>query len=211
MAIFMGVDPTSSEKKAPGCAVLDSHANLLSLRAIRTDAEILDLVERHKPDIIGIDSPLGFPKGMCCLETSCPCESVHEFKGRRCERLLSAQGISLYYTTKRTFIKAMIYRSINLKEKMESMGSRVIEVYPYGSKVRLFGKPIPKKTTRVGLEFLHTRLSELVPGLSEYEGKPNHDMYDGLVAAYTAYLYGLGQCELIGTEDEVQIALPKSS
>ena len=207
----MGLDPTSSEKKASGCAVLDSHGKLVCLEAIRTDAEILDLVQRHKPDIIGIDSPLGFPKGMCCLETSCPCESVHEFKGRRCERLMSAQGISLYYTTKRTFIKAMIYRSMNLKEKMESMGSQVIEVYPYGSKVRLFGKPIPKKTKKEGLEFLHTRLSRLVPGLNEYEGRPNHDMYDGLVAAYTAYLYGLGQCELIGTEDEVQIVLPKAS
>ena len=211
MATFMGVDPTSTEKKASGCAVLASDGKLLSLLAIKTDAEILELVERHKPDIIGIDSPLGFPKGMCCLEASCSCESVHEFKGRRCERLMSAQGISLYYTTKRTFIKAMIYRSIKLKEKMESMGSHVIEVYPYGSKVRLFGKPIPKKTKKVGLEFLHTKLSKLVPGLSEYEGKPNHDMYDGLVAAYTAYLYGLGQCELIGTEDEVQIVLPKAS
>lgn len=69
MATFMGVDPTSTEKKASGCAVLASDGKLLSLLAIKTDAEILELVELHKPDIIGIDSPLGFPKGMCCLET----------------------------------------------------------------------------------------------------------------------------------------------
>ncbi len=210
MATYMGLDPTSSEKKASGCAVLDSDGNLLHLCAICTDAEILDLVERFEPAIVGIDSPLGYPKGMCCLESSCPCESVHEFKGRRCERLLSAQGISLYYTTKRTFIKAMIYRSINLKAEIEAMGSCVIEVYPYGSKVRLFGKPIPKKTRREGREFLHSRLSELVPGLSGYEGRINHDMYDGLVAAYTAYLYALGRCEPVGPEDEVQIVLPKA-
>ena len=207
----MGLDPTSSEKKASGCAVLDSNANLLHLSAVKTDDDILGLVERYKPDIVGIDSPLGYPTGMCCLEESCSCESVHEFKGRRCEKMLSAQGISLYYTTKRTFIKKMIYRSINLKARMESMGSQVIEVYPYGSKVRLFGKPIPKKTRRVGREFLHSKLTKLVPGLSDYEGRINHDMYDGLVAAYTAYLYGLGQCELIGPEDEVQIVLPKAS
>ena len=207
----MGLDPTSSEKKASGCALLDSAGNLLHLCAISTDAEILDLVRQFEPDIVGIDSPLGYPKGMCCLETSCPCESVHEFKGRRCERMLSAQGISLYYTTKRTFIKRMIYRARDLKVKMESMGSRVIEVYPYGSKVRLFGKPIPKKTRREGLEFLHSRLGELVPGLTDYEGRINHDMYDGLVAAYTSYLYALGQCELVGPEDEVQIVLPKAS
>ena len=207
----MGLDPTSSEKKASGCALLDSEGNLLHLCAISTDAEILDLVRQFEPDIVGIDSPLGYPKGMCCLETSCPCESVHEFKGRRCERMLSAQGISLYYTTKRTFIKRMIYRARDLKVKMEAMGSRVIEVYPYGSKVRLFGKPIPKKTRREGLEFLHSRLGELVPGLSDYEGRINHDMYDGLVAAYTSYLYALGQCELVGPEDEVQIVLPKAS
>ena len=190
---------------------MDSDGNLLRLSAVKTDDDILGLVDYHKPSIVGIDSPLGFPKGMCCLEESCACTSVHEFKGRRCEKMLSAQGISLYYTTKRSFIKRMIYRSISLKGKMESMGSRVIEVYPYGSKVRLFGKPIPKKTRREGLEFLGSRLTELVPGLSEIEGRINHDMYDGLVAAYTAYLYGLGQCELIGPEDEVQIVLPKAS
>ena len=121
----MGLDPTSSEKKASGCAVLDSDSKLLHLSAVKTDDEILGLVERHKPDIVGIDSPLGYPSGMCCLEESCECDSVHEFKGRRCEKMLSAQGISLYYTTKRTFIKKMIYRSINLKTRMEAMGSQV--------------------------------------------------------------------------------------
>jgi len=103
----------------------------------------------------------------------------------------------------------MVYRSIDLAHEFESKGCKVIEVYPYASKVCLFGKPIPKKTTKEGLEFLHTRLGKLIPGVSDYEGNLNHDMYDGLVAAYTAYLHAQGKTEAVGLNEEVQIVIPR--
>ena len=208
--MFLGIDPTSSEAKASACGVLDDSGALAHLTALKTNAEILDLAREWRPSIVAIDAPLGFPKGMCCLEESCPCQSVHEFKGRVCERELIRRGIRLYITTKRSFIKGMIYRSIALARELTQAGSQMLEVYPYASKVYLFGRPIPPKTTREGLRFLRRGLAPLIPGLSAYEGRMNHDAYDSLVAAYTAYLHAQGKTEtLAGPGEEVPIVVPR--
>ena len=208
--LFLGIDPTSSEAKPSACAVLDGDGALVALELLRTDAELLELAERHRPDIVAIDAPLGLPTGMDCLEETCSCASVHEFKGRICERELLARGISLYITTKRSIIKEMIYRCMRLVPELEKMGSSVIEVYPYASKVCLFGKPIPTKTKRAGREFLRRRVGRLIPGLDEYEGRLTHDLYDALVAAYTAYLHSRGETESLGPPEEVSIVVPQA-
>ena len=127
-----------------------------------------------------------------------------------CERELLARGISLYITTKRSIIKRMIYRCMGLVPRLETMGCRVIEVYPYASKVCLFGKPIPKKTKSEGREFLHRRLGGLIPGLIAYDGRLDHDLYDALVAAYTAYLHSRGETESLGRPEEVCIVVPRA-
>ena len=129
------------------------------------------------------------------------------------ERELFRQGITLYWTTRKTFIKAMIYRSIGLRSTLEARGVRVIEVYPYASKVRLFGRPKYKKTTLAGRVWLRERLAELVPGLAEHEGRLGHDQLDAVVAAYTAYLYGRALAEGVGDRDEglIYVPLPSTS
>jgi predicted nuclease with RNAse H fold len=66
---------------------------------------------------------------------------------------------------------------------LEEWGIPVIEVYPYVSKVRLWGKGMPKKT----------------------------DQLDAIVAAYTAYLYACGLAEGVGDRDEGMIYLPSPS
>ena len=208
--LFLGIDPTSSESKRSACAVLDEDGALVALELLGTDSEILELAARHRPDIVAIDAPLGLPTGMDCLEETCSCASVHEFKGRLCERELLARGISLYITTKRSFIKRMIYRCMGLVPLLETMGCRVIEVYPYASKVCLFGKPIPKKTTSEGREFLRRHLGGLIPGLNAYDGRLDHDLYDALMAAYTAYLHGRGETESLGRPEEVCIVVPRA-
>ena len=40
--------------------------------------------------------------------------------------------------------------------------------------------------------------------------KPNHDLHDALIAAYTGYLHTQGATDLAGVALEGQIALPKS-
>jgi predicted nuclease with RNAse H fold len=177
----------------------------------RTDADILSLADRHSPAIVAMDAPLGLPRGMDCLEEEHPCRSLWDFKGRRADREIIDRGMSIYVITKRTFIKAMVYRAIELAAGLRARGHRVIEVYPYASKVRLFGRPIPRKTGREGLRFLRAGLAPLIGGLEDYSGRVDHDLYDALVAAYTAYLHGAGRTETLGLAEEGQIVLPGDS
>lgn len=205
---LLGIDLTSSESRASACALLDASGALDSVCKLATDEEMTELVRDRRPAVVAIDSPLGLPKGMDCLEESCGCESVHSFKGRSGERDLIRQGINLYVTTKRTIIKRMVYRAMALAQRMRGLGSEVIEVYPFASKVRLFGRPIPPKNTTVGRRFVQAKLDGLIPGLSIENRRLDHDHLDALVAAHTAWLYCQGKTEGFGIEGEVKIVVP---
>ena len=157
---------------------------------------------------MAIDAPLSLPQGLCCLEENCPCQPANEVKGRSCERELAELGIPSYFTTKKSIIKAMVYRGIRLKIELESMGYKVIEVYPYASKVRLWGRDIPKKTTADGLAFLRQHISRLLPDIAQHVDWFNHDMCDAAMAAYTAFLHSQGRTELCGEAGEGTICLP---
>jgi crotonobetainyl-CoA:carnitine CoA-transferase CaiB-like acyl-CoA transferase/predicted nuclease with RNAse H fold len=206
--LFLGIDLTTKEQKPTACAILDEQGALVSVTKLSTDDEMVELAETHRPTIIAIDSPLGFPEGMDCLEENHDCESIHPFKGRVGERQLIAEGIGLYVTTKRSIIKPMIYRAIELTKRFEALGCQVLEVYPFAAKVRLLGKPLPKKTTREGHKFLVDRLNEIIPGLDTHSGKLDHDHVDALFAAHTAWLHSRGRTESMGSENEVAIVVP---
>ena len=104
----------------------------------------------------------------------------------------------------------MVYRGIRLKTELEAIGCEVIEVYPYASKVRLFGRNIPKKTTPAGLAFLKQHISQLLPSIASYIDGFTHDLYDATIAAYTAFLHYQGKTELCGDTREGAICLPLS-
>jgi predicted nuclease with RNAse H fold len=91
---------------------------------------------------------------------------------------------------------------------MRSRGFEVIEVYPYGSKVRLFGRPIPKKTAPEGTAWLRRRLEGLMPGLTHHGGPLSHDELDAVVAAYTALLRDRGLTEDVGDPAEGVVCVP---
>ncbi|MCH7801136.1 MAG: DUF429 domain-containing protein [Chloroflexi bacterium] len=207
--MFLGIDLTTKEQKPTACAVLDEHGALVSVTKLSTDDEMVALVETHTPAIIAIDSPLGFPEGMDCLEEDHDCKSIHPFKGRVGERELIAEGIGLYLTTKRSIIKPMIYRAIELAKRFEALGSQVIEVYPFACKVRLFGRPLPKKNTREGHKYLLERLEGMIPGLGAYDGRLDHDHLDALFAVHTAWLHHQGRTDSIGVEHEAPIVVPE--
>ena len=92
--------------------------------------------------------------------------------------------------------------------ELESMGYVVIEVYPYASKVRLFGRNILKKATPAGLAFLRQRISQLLPNISPYVDGFSHHLCDAAIAAYIAYLHYQGKTELWGEPEEGVICLP---
>jgi hypothetical protein len=206
---YLGIDLTSSPRRPSGYAVLDGDGSLADVGLVREDAELLALPECWRLRTVAIDAPLSLPRGLCCLEEVCPCRPVAPDRLKAAERELYRQGISLYATTKRSIIKPMIYRAMALRRVLEERGIPVIEVYPYASKVRLWGKGMPKKTTPVGRRWLRDKLAELVPGLAEHKGRLGHDQLDAIVAAYTAYLHGRGVAEGVGDPDEGLIWVPR--
>lgn len=199
---IIGLDLTSSEKKPSGLVCYDGFS--YSYHLPREDTEILELCENAQ--IIAIDSPLKLPKGFCCLEESCNCH-LGKPTGRSCERELVKMGIPLYFTTKRSIIKNMIYRAMRLGKMLGE--ERVIEIYPYSIKVVLFGKPIPNKSTKEGLLVLKELISEVV-NIPLGELIPlNHDLCDAILAAYTGTLFLKGKTQSIGDIEESSIIIPK--
>ncbi len=117
----------------------------------------------------------------------------------------------------------LIYRAIELKAAIASRSTepvvscrseelkqprQVIEVYPYASKVRLFGKNMPKKATLQGIAFLRERLGDILPALRPYLAGFGHDLCDAAIAAYTAFLYRQNMVDALGISEEGLIFIP---
>ena len=207
-ASFLGIDLTSTEVRASACLGLDRELKLLYCGFLHRNSDILEVVDRYQFGLVAIDAPLSLPQGLCCLEESCSCQPSTGEKGRSCERELAKQGISCYFTTKKSIIKAMVYRGKKLKTELEAAGCGVIEVYPYASKVRLFGKNLPIKSKPAGLAFLKQHICRLMPNISIGIDGFNHHLCDAAIAAYTAFLYCQGKTELCGQPEEGVICLP---
>lgn len=209
--VLFGIDLTSAETKPSACLGLDGKLQLVYLGFLTRDSDIIDITDFYSPKVIAIDAPLSLPLGLCCLERNCPCQPKFAREKRQCDQELRQQGIPCYPTTKRTFIKPLIYRGIRLKNKLCQKGFEVIEVYPYGSKVRLFGKAMPRKTTPQGIAFLKEHLRSLLPSLNPYLDILNHDACDAAIATYTAFLHCQNMADAVGNVEEGLIFLPHSS
>jgi len=208
---FFGIDLTSTEAKPSACLGLDGKSQLIYLGFLTENIEIVTLLNFYSPQVIGIDAPLSLPLGLCCLEDSCSCKPEFPRKNRQCDQELRRQGIPCYPTSKKTFIKDLIYRGIELKTSIGrdvKQAGQVIEVYPFASKVRLFGKTIPRKTTKRGMSFLRDKLGEILPDLNPYLDMFDHDLYDAALAAYTALLHHQNRAEALGNSEEGIIFIP---
>lgn len=208
---FLGIDLTSTEAKPSACLGLDSKAQLVYLGFLTRNRDIVALMNFYSPQVIAIDAPLSLPLGLCCLEESCPCKPKFPRKNRQCDQELRQRGIPCYPTSKKTFCKDLIYRGIELKTSIGcevKQAEQVIEVYPFASKVRLFGKTIPRKTTKQGMSFLKGKLGEILPSLRPYLDMFDHDLCDAAVAAYTALLYHQNRVAALGNNEEGLIFIP---
>ena len=205
----LGIDLSSSSKRPSAYALLDEDASLVTLDSFRSEHELMDMLDIRNSVLIAIDAPLGLPQGTCCLEESCPCAPILNRKGRMAEMELAQMRIGCFFTGKRSIIKTLIYRALQLSKDLQSKGYDVIEVYPYASKVVLFGDKIPAKNSREGLAFVKERLCQLIAGVEDYAHPLNHDRCDALIAAYTAALHHRNATDRLGVEQEGYIVVPK--
>lgn len=211
MAGFLGIDLAGTERTATTCAFLAPGLASAELAHVYTDAELRGLALHYRPDVIAVDAPLGLPEGWACLETPCACGRCQQPQAdlrRRCEVELRRWGIACYWTTRRSIIKGMVYRALTLAPQLAAAGAQVIEVYPFGSKVRLWGRPLPKKTTPQGAVWYDARVRALLPPFRARPDVLTHDEVDAALAAYTAWLYATGRGEALGLAAEGQIVLP---
>ena len=207
---YVGVDLTAG-RRASDIAALDTSAQRLALARALTDDDLLAALASLDASIVAIDSPMGLPAGLCCLEDSCGCTPHRQGTGRSAERELARLGISCFWTTKRTIVKAMIYRAMALKDRLEEEGYIVLEVYPYAVKRLLLGRDLPHKAGPAGLRRLVDGAGALLPARAwPAPWAPTHDQLDALYCAITARLYALGQTESLGDIEEVPIVIPKS-
>lgn len=208
---FFGIDLTSTEVKPSACLALDGSARPVYLGFLAENRAIIAMLDLCSPHVIAIDAPLSLPLGLCCLEQSCPCQPQLPRTGRQCEQELMLRGIPCYPTGKKTFIRQLVYRGMALKSgicREVKQPGQIIEVYPFASRLRLFGRPMPSKTNKQGLTFLRDKLGNVLPSLKPWSAMLNHDLYDAALAAHTALLYHRNRVEVLGSSQEGTIVIP---
>ena len=160
----------------------------LSRKRIRTglvysDAEILELCERERPELTALDAPLSFPRrgGL-----------------RHADRELIRRGYRVF-PPKFGGMKKLTARAIKLAQKLKASGFKVIEIHPRTSGIILFNTPSRQKW----LFELQKKGWDLSSRLSKHEA-------DAVLAVYTAWLHSRGKTEEVGNKREGTIIIPIS-
>lgn len=205
---FVGIDLTAG-RRASDVAALDLPGERVAFARGTYDDDLVIVLQELQARIVAIDSPMGLPAGLCCLEESCGCAPASPGPGRSAERELARRGIPCFWTTKRSIIKLMIYRAVALKARLEGGGYTVLEVYPYAVKRILLGRDLPKKSRPEGTARIVEGVQKLLPDCRWPEGwAPSHDQLDALFCAITARMFRLGKTESLGDADEVPLIIP---
>jgi predicted nuclease with RNAse H fold len=190
---ILGIDLAGSNKRKTGICILNEklEANCF---CVFTNREILDLIEKEKPDLIAIDAPLSLPKGRKSLKRK---SKIHF---RKCDRELWKFKIKFFPITLGPMRK-LTERGIKLRKILEKK-YKVIEVYPGATQDIL---KIPRK--QGGLKKLKRGLEKL--GIKILKKNLNGDELDAITSAFTGFLYLKGKYIAIGDKKEGQIILPK--
>jgi len=190
---IIGIDLAGSKKRKSGICILNEklEANCFCLFK---DKEILDLIEKEKPDLIAIDAPLSLPKGRRSLKKR---SNIHF---RECDKELFKLGIKFFPITLGPMRK-LTERGIRLRRILEKK-YKVIEVFPGATQDIL---KIPRK--QKGLKKLKIGLEKFkIKFLKE---KLNGDELDGATCALTGFFFLKGKFLAIGDKKEGQIIIPK--
>ena len=208
--MIFGVDLRASPKRPSAVVALDDEAKLSFISNFSDDSELFQMGQTHQPSLIAIGAPLSLPTGLCCLEATCSCQTITpQKKGRQAELELSRMGISCFFTNKRSIIRTLIYRGIDISHKLSKQGHTVIEVYPHATKTILFGDKVPPKNSPSSLPFMKNSLAPLVDGLETHLEELDRNACDAVINAYTALLHSQQETDMLGTDEEGWLVLPR--
>ena len=206
----MGVDLRSVARRSSTVLSLDEKTRMVTWDRFGKNSELLCLAARQQPSVVAIGSPLTLPLGLCCLDPDCECNlAFPEAKGRLCELELSRLGIGCFYTNKWSIVRDLINRGVKLKHQLNELGFKVIEVYPYATKVLLFGGNLPRKKSSAYLRCLNDRVSSLVLGFTGGEDVQDQNTCNAALNAYTGLLYLRNSADCLGDSSEGMLVIPK--
>ena len=178
----VGIDLAGVETRPTGFCVMEGMKVKTSL--LYTDEEIIREVKKAKPKIVAIDAPLSLPKGRKSIEEK---SHIHL---RECDRELLRRRIKFFPITLGPMRK-LTKRGIDLKQKLEKEGLKVIEVYPGGAQDVL---KIPRK--QKGLEKLTFGLKKL--GIKGLKREMSDHELDAVTCAFVGKLFLEGKTETFG-------------
>jgi predicted nuclease with RNAse H fold len=193
-SIVAGIDLAGSPLRNTGVCAL-RNMTLTSIDTLHTDQEIVDFIERIRPDLIAIDAPLSLPPGRKSLEE----RNAEHF--RPSDRELMKRGIRFFPITLGP-MRLLTARGIRLKKILTRRGYPVIEIYP-GAAQDIFA--IPRK--QHGLAKLQRGLERL--GLRGFKKDVNGDELDAATGALVGRLYLKGKAEVLGDFKTGAIIVPK--
>lgn len=196
---IVGIDLTGAESRPSGwCELRGRNA---ATRMIGPDAELMAAIERARPHLVSIDSPLSLPSGRLRVEDDDPGRAEFGIM-RICERTLKRRGINVYPCLIPS-MQRLTARGIRIAAALRARGIPVIESYP-GAAQDIMN--IPRKGA--GPERLKQGL-ELFGIAGEYaRSKVTHDELDAITAAIVGAFFWAGRYEALGTDDEDYLIIP---
>ncbi len=207
---YLGIDLRTSGKHSSSVSIIDDCSRVDFIGSFFEDPELFQIIEKCRPTLIAIGTPLSLPEGLCCLDPACRCKpATSQRKGRQSELELARMGISCFFTNKGSIIRRLIDRAMRLNLNLVDLGYNTIEVYPHATKVILFGDKVPPKNSPQSLAFMKEQLPGLVTGLDAYLDTLDRNACDSLINAHTALLHSHDATDLVGTPQEGYMALPK--
>ena len=208
--VVLGVNLRASPKRPSTAVALNDHSSLSYVGSFLDDEELAQLAQSLKPQLISIGVPLSLPLGLCCLEPSHTCNlTVPRRKGRLLELELARMGIGCFFTNKGSIIRNLIYRSIELRKLLSESDFEVIEVYPHATKVILFGDKVPRRKSAASLVFLKERLALLISYIGPYMVGMDRNACNAVLNAYTGFLHTRNETDVLGSEEEGTLVLPR--
>lgn len=201
---IVGVDLAGVPRRPTGFAIVNGKQTKTC--DLYTDEEILDAIEKSGANLITIDSPLGYPKGRCCLDYNCTCRKFG------CMRVGEKQMVKIGV---RIFpcgfggMQKLTNRGMKFRTILEKKGYEVIETYP-GSAQDLLGMPRKK----AGIEVLRKALIDYgFKGDVVTKKKVSDHELDAITSALVGQLYKKGKTIALGIKEEAQIitARPKDT
>jgi predicted nuclease with RNAse H fold len=195
-SIVAGIDLAGSPLRNTGVCALRG-MTLTSIDTLHTDQEIVDFIERIRPDLIAIDAPLSLPPGRKSLEE----RNAEHF--RPSDRELMKRGIRFFPITLGP-MRLLTSRGIGLKKALVRRGYAVIEIYP-GAAQDILG--IPRK--QHSMARLRSGLERL--GLKGLKKGMNGDELDAATGAFVGRMYLKGKAEVLGDFKSGAIIVPKKA